>query len=150
MSVTNLTLSHSYNHIFTVTAHSISTLVVTNFRFGFLIRKTRLTDLKMKSLSLGVLFVVILCAEVTLAHRYGWKKTKKDGQGTEHFYRGKLFHHQLRNVLGSPLNHSIGDPSKVQTLWFDQTLDHFSPADTRTWKQVNNSFSFSCGLMIRS
>ncbi|ODM93114.1 putative serine protease K12H4.7 [Orchesella cincta] len=87
-----------------------------------------------------LLLLSVLCIGPSLARR------GRRGVGAEHFFRGKLFyHHHRHNLLGSTESqiNSIGDPEKVSTLWLNQTLDHFTPSDTRTWKQryyVNDQF----------
>lgn len=84
-----------------------------------------------------VLFFLFLSTSQLFAHRADNKR--KTRHGTEHFFRGKLYMHNRHNVLGDSLEgfNPLGNPNNVLTLWFNQTLDHFTPSDTRTWKQVS-------------
>ncbi|CAL8110230.1 unnamed protein product [Orchesella dallaii] len=86
----------------------------------------------------GLLLLLTILATPSVSSR-------RRGVGDEHFFHGKIFYHH-HNSLGSTLETQaspIGDPEKVQTLWYNQKLDHFTPSDTKTWRQryyVNDQF----------
>lgn len=52
---------------------------------------------------------------------------------SERFMNGKVFYH-VKNNSKDFITDSFGDDVTIK--WFNQTLDHFSPSDTRTWLQV--------------
>ena len=54
------------------------------------------------------------------------------------FYKGKWFKDTNTNEGKNPQG-LLSDLS-VDAYWFNQTLDHFNPTDTRQWKQVRNDY----------
>jgi hypothetical protein len=58
----------------------------------------------------------------------GFAVTFSSGEVTEKFYQGHRFFHRTASEV-----EGVGN---VTIKWFTQALDHFTPSDTRTWKQV--------------
>jgi hypothetical protein len=54
------------------------------------------------------------------------------------FFRGRPL--TKHGMLGIPMSKSfkIDEYELPKDEWFEQKLDHFNPADIRTWKQVLN------------
>lgn len=82
------------------------------------------------------IWVPLLLLFLSASPNFARHSRRRIREGPEHFFRGKLFHHHQQNVLGDSFENTVGNLANVSTLWFNQTLDHFTPADTRTWKQV--------------
>jgi hypothetical protein len=51
--------------------------------------------------------------------------------GLPFFHRGR----PRGGMLGSPKSSLNRKSSPIEELWYTQQLDHFNPADTRTWQQ---------------
>lgn len=59
------------------------------------------------------------------------------------FYRGR----GVGGNIGKPPVKNYGFQT-IPEEWFDQSLDHFNPTDTRTWKQVIKMLSLILYLSI--
>jgi len=72
--------------------------------------------------------VVLLCAVSAFA--------EEEGRGVRFFLRGRIHN----GNLGVPARvHLQRNEDAVLEEYFDQHLDHFTPTDTRTWKQVSHT-----------
>jgi len=73
--------------------------------------------------------VVLLCVWVKSAF------AEEGGGGFHFFHRGRIYNGNL-GVLAREHLQRNEDSRNVLEEYFDQHLDHFSPTDTRKWKQV--------------
>ena len=66
------------------------------------------------------------------------------------FFRGTTLTRGVSHAVSQRRNEGsdVHTNETITEQWFEQRLDHFSPADTRTWKQVSSPHAVAAVALV--